>query len=106
MDNEGVLELGLTDVLTKPATDPSVQIEFFRNRDGRQITKPVTVPFPPVQRFQLPAFPQENNLWADIFPSRFRPVKTTFFTLTDGKVTIRNPTVMRLPNKWSAQFVP
>ena len=106
MGNVGVLELGLNDVLTQPATDPSVQIKFFRNRDERQITEPVTVPFPPVRRFDLPAFPQENNLWADLSPSRFRQVKSGFFTLTDGKVTVRNPTVMRLPSKWTAQFVP
>lgn len=106
MGNEGFLELGLLDVANQPARDPRTRVRVFRASDNRQIIQPVELEFPPIQRFQLPAFPQESNLVCEVTPSRFRQGNTGFFTLTDGKVTRKNPIVLRLPNQWTPRFVP
>lgn len=106
MGNEGFLELGLLDVTNQPARDPSTNVSFFRASDNREILRKNDLEFPPIRRFRLPAFPQEQNLICETTPSRFRQGNTGFFTLTDGKVTRRNPIVLRLPDKWAPQFVP
>lgn len=106
MGNEGFLELGLLDVTNQPARDPSTNVSFFRASDNREILRKNDLEFPPIRRFTLPAFPQELNLICETTPSRFRPGNTGFFTLTDGKVTQKNPIVLRLPGKWAPQFVP
>jgi hypothetical protein len=105
MGNEGVIELGLIDVRTQPAKDQDTTVRFFRNQDGREILREDHLAFPPIQRFKLPAFPQEQNLFAEVAPSRFRHRKSDFFTLTDGEVIRKNLTVMRKPDQWAAQFV-
>jgi len=106
MGNEGVFELGLLDVTNQPARDSSTRVRFFRASDNRVIRQADDLAFPPIRRFNLPAFPQESNLFCEITPSRFRQGNTGFFTLTDGKVTSRNPIVLRLPDQWTPQFVP
>ncbi len=105
MANEGFLEIDLRDVVDQPAHDANTRVRFFRSADNTQIALPVEVSFPPVRRFALPAFPQEKNLFCETSPSRFRRGNTGLFTLTDGKVTRRNPVVLRSPDKWTPQFV-
>jgi hypothetical protein len=106
MGNEGVFELGLLDVKNQPAQDPKTKVSFFRVSDNREILQARDLEFPPVRRFRLPAFPQEKNLVCETTPSRFRQGKTDIFTITDSKVTRRNPVVLRLPDEWTPQFVP
>lgn len=106
MGNEGIFELGLLDVKNRPANDPKTRVSFFRTSDNKEISQARDMAFPPVRRFTVPAFPQEKNLLCEVTPSRFRPASTDIFTLTDGKVTRRNPVVLRLPDKWTPQFVP
>lgn len=106
MGNEGFFELGLLDVKNRPANDPKTKVSFFRTSDNKEILLARDLAFPPVRRFTVPAFPQEKNLFCEATPSRFRPVSTNIFTLTDGKVIRRNPVVLRLPDKWVPQFVP
>jgi hypothetical protein len=106
MGNEGVFELGLLDVTNQPAHDPKTSVRFFRASDNKMIRKDSDLEFPPNKRFTLPAFPQEKNLFCEITPSRFRRGNTDFFTLTDGKVTRRNPIVLRSPDEWTPQFIP
>lgn len=105
MGNEGFFELGLLDVTNRPAHDPSTRVRFFRASDNRTIRQDSDLEFPPIRRFTLPAFPQEKNLFCETTPSRFRQGTTDVFTLTDGKVTRRNPIVLRLPDEWTPQFV-
>lgn len=106
MGNEGFFELGLLDVANRPARDSSTRVRFVRASDNTVIRQTEDLAFSPIRRFNLPAFPQEKNLSWEITPSRFRPANTGFFTLTDGKVTIRNPIVLRSPDQWAPQFVP
>ena len=106
MGNEGFFELGLMDAKGQPAIDPKTKVSFFRTRDNKEILLFRDVAFPPVRRFTVPAFPQEKDLFCEVTPSRFRPASTDIFTLLDGKVTPRNPVVLRLPDEWTPQFVP
>jgi hypothetical protein len=106
MGNEGFFELGLLDVRNQPAHDPGTRVRFFRASDNAVIQEANDLEFPPIRRFKLPAFPQEKNLFCETTPSRFRQGNTDFFTLTDGKVTRRNPIVLRSPDEWRPQFVP
>lgn len=106
MGNEGFFELGLLDVTNEPAHDPSTRVRFFRGSDNTVILQEDDLEFPSIRRFKLPAFPQEKNLFCETTPSRFRQGNTDFFTLTDGKVTRRNPIVLRSPDEWAPQFIP
>jgi len=106
MGNEGFFELGLLDVKNQPVHDPGTRVRFFRASDNKMILQANDLEFPPIRRFKLPAFPQEKNLFCETTPSRFRRGETDFFTLTDGKVTRRNPIALRSPDEWTPRFVP
>jgi len=106
MGNEGFFELGLLDVTNRPAHDPGTRVRFLRVSDNTTLLQANDLEFPPIRRFKLPAFPQEKIMLCETTPSRFRQGNTGFFTLTDGKVTIRNPIVLRSPDRWTPEFVP
>ncbi|HEU4387110.1 MAG TPA: hypothetical protein VFV34_04895, partial [Blastocatellia bacterium] len=104
MANEGFLELELKDVAGSPAADPKTRVSIFRGADNRELVRTDDLKFPPNHLLQLPAFPQERNLFADITPSRFRQCKSGFFTLSDGQTIKSTIKVFRRPDKWSAHF--
>jgi hypothetical protein len=104
MPNEGFLELGLFDVSGKPATDSDTRVRFSRQRDNTAIGQFSRLAFPPTRRFQLPAFPQENNLLCTITPKRWRERTSGFFTLTDGETITRNLNLLRKPEEWQPKF--
>jgi len=104
MGNEGVLELTLLGVDAQPAADPSTFISFTRMSDGEEIRQ-FKRSFPPTRPFTLPAFPQERNIGCRITPDRYRTREVGIFTLTDGETIQRGPTVFRVPQQWTADFV-
>lgn len=106
MGNEGFLELGLLDSRKDPARDTDTRVRVVRAGTTKTLQQKDHLEFPPVRRFTLPAFPQEKNLVCEITPSRYRRANTGVFMLTDNKVTIRNPIVLRSPDKWAPRFVP
>jgi len=104
MSNQGFLELGLLDTASRPANDAGVRVVVFRLTDNREIAKFTDLTFPPSHKFRLPAFPQENNLYCQVTPTRFRHRNSSPFFLTDGETVTRNLTLFRLPGQWSAAF--
>jgi hypothetical protein len=106
MPNQGFLELDLQGLENQTINDPAVKIDFRRGSDNQSIAPSVEVKFPPKKKFKLPAFPQERNLFADITPSRYRLVKSGFFTLTHGQITTQTLKLLREPKQWQAQFTP
>jgi len=106
MANEGFFELGFVDTAGNRAVDTSTTVKFIRGSDTSTIQKAQKLQFPPNRLFRLPAFPQEQNLFCEVTPSRYRQRTSGFFTLTDGETILRNLTVFRRPDKWSAQFDP
>ncbi len=105
MGNEGFFELGLLDVTNRPVNDSGVTVSVLRANDQRVIARFTNLEFPSTHRFALPAFPQESNLYCEITMPRYRQRRSDFFTLTDGETVMRNLTVFRRPDKWSARFV-
>lgn len=106
MANEGFFELGLIDTSGNRAFDPKVTVKFIRGSDNKVISQIRDLEFPPTRTFRVPAFPQEQNLLCEVTPSRWRQRTSDFFTLTDNETAVRNLTVFRKPNKWTAQFLP
>lgn len=104
MSNEGFFQLGLLDVSGRPANESKVKVEFVRVADGKTILSASNLDFPPSRRFAVPAFPQEKNLFCEMTPPRYRARRSDIFTLTDGETVVRNLTLFRLPDKWSADF--
>ena len=104
MGNEGFLELTLLGVDAQPAADPATFVSFMRSADGEEIGR-IKRSFPPVRRFPLPAFPQERAIACRITPERYRGREVGIFTLTDGETIRRGPTVFRVPQHWTADFV-
>lgn len=102
--NKGFFDLGLLDVRGQIATDESTDIRFLRGSDRRVLQDHRGLAFPPRRRFELPAFPQAQNLFCEITPGRFRHRQSGFFTLTDRETISRSLTVLRLPDKWNARF--
>ena len=102
MPNEGTFELALIGVEGQPIQDSTVDVAFHRGSDNQVILSSPKLIFPPPKKFKLPAFPQANNLYADITPSRYRLRKSGFFTLTHGETISRNLTVLRDPKQWQA----
>ncbi|MBS1811003.1 MAG: hypothetical protein JST84_22765 [Acidobacteria bacterium] len=106
MPNEGTFALDLLGVEQQTITDPDVDISFHRGSDNKIVSQSLNLAFPPKKKFKLPAFPQAQNLYADIAPSRYRLRKSGFFTLTNGETIARNLTVLRDPKQWQASFTP
>lgn len=104
MGNQGFLELTLLGVDAKPAPDPATLVSFMRTSDGQEIGSAKRA-FPPDGRFPLPAFPQERAIACRVTPERYRGREVGIFTLTDGETIRRGPTVFRVPQRWTADFV-
>ena len=104
MANQGTLEITLLGVDGNPAGDPETFVSFIRTSDGREIGR-ATRAFPPSRRFLLPSFPQERAIACLVTPERYRHRDVGIFTLTDGETISRQPTVFRIPDRWSARFV-
>ena len=105
MANIGTLELNLLDAGGKPPLEPDCTIEFSRI-DGVSILRADHLQFPPLHAFNLPAFPQAQNLHGVIIPSLYRIVQSEFFTLEDASVKNVTATLLRDPAKWSPKFTP
>jgi hypothetical protein len=101
--NQGTLELTLLSVDGSPAKDPATFVSFQRVSDRQEILR-ATRSFPPARKFPLPAFPQERAISCFVSPERYRHRNVGVFTLTDGETITRQPTVMRLPHLWTAEF--
>jgi hypothetical protein len=106
MANEGFFEFGLIDTAGNRVVDSKVTVKFIRGSDNKTISHAKDLEFPPSRVFRVPAFPQEQNLLCEVTPSKWRQRTSDFFTLTDGETIVRNLTVFRKPDKWSAQFLP
>jgi hypothetical protein len=104
MSNEGFFQLGLMDVSGRPVNESTVKVGFVRVADNRTILSAANLDFPPSRRFAVPAFPQERNLFCEVTPRRYRARRSGIFTLTDGETIVRNLTLFRLPEKWTADF--
>ena len=102
MGNEGFFELGLLDVENRKVRDPKTRVEFSLN--GNRFKSYKKQKFPPARRFKLPAFPQGQNLYCEITPSRYCWRRTGFFTLMDKETISRQLTVLRIPEKWNPKF--
>ena len=100
MPNEGTFALALIGVEGQSIQDSDVDVAFHRGSEV--ISSSPHLKFPPPKKFKLPAFPQAQNLYADITPSRYRMRKSGFFTLTHGETISRNLTVLRDPKQWRA----
>lgn len=103
MGNEGTLELTLLGVDGQPAADRSTLVSFLRASDGQELQRSKRA-FPPAREFVLPAFPQERVIACQITPERYRHREVGFFTLTDGETIRRQPTIFRIPDRWTARF--
>jgi hypothetical protein len=97
--NEGFFELGFVDTAGNRVVDASTAVRFTRASDGRTIQQAQKLQFPPTRLFRLPAFPQEQNLFCEVAPSRYRQRTSGFFTLTDGETILRNLTLFPRPDK-------
>jgi hypothetical protein len=106
MGNRGTFELSLIDVRKQPAEDPDTTVEVKRVSDQTVIARASKLTFPPGVKFELPAFPQERNLFCEITPRRYLRLKSGVFTLTHGQVRSEELMVFREPNRWRAQFTP
>lgn len=104
MANEGFFQLGLMDVAGRPVNESDVKVSFVRVTENRVIATARELSFPPPHRFAVPAFPQEKNLVCEVTPPRFRQRRSGIFTLTDGETVIRNLTLFRRPDKFTAAF--
>ena len=104
MANEGFFQLGLMDVSGRPVNESKVKVGFVRVADNKTILAAANLDFPPSRRFAVPAFPQEKNLFCEVTPPRFRSRRSGIFTLTDGETIVRNLTLFRQPDKWTADF--
>lgn len=105
MDNLGIMELNLVNAEGKPAEDPDCGVEVLR-LDQTSILRANGLEFPPQHCFNLPAYPQAQNLRCVITPSLYRIVQSEFFTLTDEKKSSESALVLRNPDKWKPQFTP
>lgn len=103
MANTGFLKLTLINVTEQEAPDPKMRVDAIR-LDGKTIARFNDLTFPPAPRFELDAFPQASNLHCNVFPKRYRPCKTGFFTLTDGQEQSLELRVLRNPKEWEARF--
>ena len=104
MANEGFFELGLLDVAGRPINETGVRVSFIRIADNKVISTAANLSFPPPHRFALPAFPQEKNLICEVTPPRYRQRRSGIFTLTNRETIVRNLTLFRRPDKFSADF--
>ncbi len=105
MSNEGFFKLSLIDVRGRPVNESKVKVGFVRVADNKTIGG-ATEDFPPARTFAVPAFPQEKQLFCEVTPSRYRMRKSGVFLVTDGETIVRNLTLFRRPEKWSASFTP
>ncbi|HEX4950338.1 MAG TPA: hypothetical protein VFZ34_26975 [Blastocatellia bacterium] len=105
MSNEGTLSLDLIGVEGTSISDPDTDIEFRRSSDQQVIAHALHLQFPPAKKFKLPAYPQAQNLYADIAPKRYRLRKSEFFTLTHNQTITQKLPVLREPQQWQARFV-
>ncbi|MBL8203059.1 MAG: hypothetical protein JNM09_02435 [Blastocatellia bacterium] len=105
MPNEGIFALDLIGVEGKTITDPDTDIQFRRGSDQQVISQALNLQFPPAKKFKLPAYPQAQNLYADITPTRYRFRKSDFFTLTHQQTITQQLQVLREPKQWQASFV-
>ncbi len=104
MANEGFFELGLLDVAGRPVNESGVKVTFNRATENKIISTVSNLDFPPPHRFAVPAFPQEKNLFCEITVPRYRQRRSGIFTLTDGETILRNLTLFRRPDKFTASF--
>jgi hypothetical protein len=104
MSNEGFFQLGLLDVAGRPVNETGVKASFIRAMENKTISSSANLDFPPPHRFALPAFPQEKNLVCEVTTPRFRQRRSAVFTLTDGETIVRNLTLFRRSDKFSASF--
>jgi hypothetical protein len=106
MGNRGLLRLELVDVTGRPIDDV-VTARVLRN-DGLQIGNVFTQNFTRqnhVLDLSVPAFPQAQNLRCQISAKKYRHAQTSFFTLKDGETKTHRQTLVRDPERFTAQFV-
>lgn len=104
MSNEGFFQLGLLDAAGRPINESAVTVRFIRATENKIIASQTKLEFPPSKQFAVAAFPQEKNLLCEVTAPRFRQRRSGVFTLTDGETIIRNLTLFRRPDKFSASF--
>jgi hypothetical protein len=105
MSNIGKLGLTIRNIENQPALDPNTRIDVKR-KDGTAILRFRELNLPLNTQLDIPAFPQESNLFCDVTPKRYRDFRTEFFTLSTSAPGTIETRAMRLPKQWSARFTP
>jgi hypothetical protein len=103
MSNIGKLGLTIRNTENQPALDPKTRIDVKR-KDGTAILRFRELNLPLNTQLEIPAFPQESNLFCDVTPKRYRYFRTEFFTLSTSTPGTIEARAMRLPQHWSARF--
>jgi hypothetical protein len=103
MSNIGKLGLTIRNIENQPALDPKTRIDVKR-KDGTAILRFRELNLPLNAQLEIPAFPQESNLFCDVTPKRYRDFRTEFFTLSTSTPGTIEARAMRLPQHWSARF--
>jgi hypothetical protein len=100
---ENTLRLELKTVEDQPATDPGLDLSFFRATDTRtRIREVSSLKFTGAADINLPA---EVDVWlARISPTRYQHMASGFFKLDGGEPGPEPLTVFRKPAKWDARF--
>jgi len=103
MSNIGKLGLTIRNVENQPALDPSTRIDVKRKDETtilrfRELNLPLNV------QLDIPAYPQESNLYCYVTPKRYRGFRTDYFTLSTSAPGTIDARAMRLPQHWGARF--
>ena len=101
MSNIGKLGLTIKNVENQQALDPSTRIDVKRKDETtilrfRELNLPLNV------QLDIPAYPQESNLYCYVTPKRYRGFRTEYFTLSTSAPGTIDARTMRLPQHWSA----
>jgi hypothetical protein len=103
MSNIGKLGLTIRNVENQPALDPNTRIDVKR-KDGMAILRFKELNLPLNGQLEIPAFPQESNLFCDVTPKRYRNFRTEYFTLLTSAPGTIEARAMRLPKQWGVRF--
>ncbi len=104
---KGFFRLRLTTVEGEPLGDRIIYTRFRRSKDDRIIRQARDFDFRGDARFDLPAYPEVAFYYLDANPSRYRPFKSSFFSIDAETEQENDPsplTLYRQPDKWIPDF--
>jgi len=103
MPDTAKFTLQITNAEGAPAEEPDCYVGFMRP-DGTTVVEAENTVFPPDRTFDVPAWPQEQNLYCLLKPSLYQVVQSGFFRPSDD--TSQGVTFMRRSDQWSPTFQP